>query len=146
MKKKPEESLLDFVVLQFYDEVRNLLSDAGRYAHSYRLYENINDSATRFKVEHVLQKYYNGNVRKLKDDIHFRRRQCSKSISEINRLCERIGIVRVRDKDALIDLLLDEGRRAGWRKLIDKYQRENLIVPLQKIEMDYRKQLNEKAP
>ena len=51
---KPKEPLeIDFTVLHFYDKVRELLADAGRYAHSYKLRENLNDKATRFKVEHV---------------------------------------------------------------------------------------------
>ena len=52
----------------------------------------------------------------------------------------------VKDKDALVDLLLDEGRREGWKKLVNKYQKENKIVTLQSIEREYRKNLNNKAP
>lgn len=146
MAEKSNDTLADFGILQFYDKVTELLLDAGRYAHSYKLRENLNDSATRFKVEHVFQKYYSGNMTKLKNDIHFRRRQCLATIAEINRLCDRMGIMPVRDKDALVDLLIDEGRREGWKKLVNKYQKENKIVTLQSIEKEYRKNLNKKAP
>lgn len=141
---KPKEVNIDFAVLQFYDKVRSLLSDAGRYAHSYKLRRNLNDPATRFKVEHVLRKYYDGDMRKLDDDIRFRRGQCFKSITEINQLCQRRDIYPVRDKEALTDLLLDEVRRSEWQKIIKKLQKENLIVPLQAIEQEYRR--SNKAP
>lgn len=136
---KKSQAPVEFAVLQYYDHVRGLISDAGRYAHAFKLRENLNDSATRFKVEHVLQRYYDGDMRKLNDEIHFRRRQCLKAMSEINRLLERSNMIQVRDKDALADLLLDEGRRAEWKKLINKYQKNNQIIPLQYIELEYRK-------
>lgn len=138
MAKKSNETC-DFAVLQFYDKVRGLLSDAGRYAHSFKLRENLNDSATRFKVEHVFRRYYDGDNGKLNNEIHFRRRQCFRAIAEINRLCERNGIITVRDREALTDLLLDSFRREGWKKLIKKYQKRNCIISLQAIELEYRK-------
>ena len=142
---KPKEVNVDFAVLQFYDKVRSLLSDAGRYAHSFKLKQNLNDSATRFKVEHVFIRYYDGNMRKLDDEIHFRRRQCLKAIAEINRLCQRRNIYPVKDKEALTDLLLDETRRSEWKKIIKRLQKENLIVPLYAVEQEYRRKSN-KAP
>lgn len=146
MAEQSNVTLADFGILQYYDKVRELLSDAGRYAHSFKLRENLNDSATRHKVEHVFSRYYDNNMKKLNKEIHFRRRQCLETMTEINRLCERMGKMPVRDKDALADLLLDEGRREGWKKLVNKYQKENQIVTLQSIELEYRKNLNKKAP
>ena len=137
---KPKEPLeIDFTVLHFYDKVRELLADAGRYAHSYKLRENLNDKATRFKVEHVFCKYYDGNTRKLYSEIHHRRCQCLAVISEISRMCEIMGIYPIEDKEALTELLLDERRRDGWQKLIKKHQKNNEVVSLQALELEYRK-------
>lgn len=146
--KKPIEPIkIDFAVLHFYDKVEGLLSDAGRYAHSYKLRENLNDEATRFKVEHVFRRYYDNDPRKLADEIHFRRRQCFKAITEISQLCVRYGKREVRDKEIVTELLLDEGRRSGWRKLIKEHKNANDIVPLQQIENEYRENLSsKKAP
>ncbi len=126
--------------------MRGLLADAGRYAHSFKLRENLNDEATRFKVEHVLQKYYDGDMRKLNDEVHYRRRQCFKAITEISRICADLGLHQVKDKEVLTELLLDEGRRDGWRKLIKKYKNANKVVSLQAIEIEYRKERDKKAP
>ena len=145
MSKPKQTTEVDFKVLAYYDKVRGLLHDAGRYAHSYKLRDNLDDEATRFKVEHVFVKYYDGDRRKLNDDIHFRRRQCFKDIVEISQLCARYGVHQIKDKEVLTDLLLSESRRAGWKKLINKYQKQNTIVSLQTIELEYRKTLN-KAP
>ena len=121
MPEKPIEPVeIDFTVLNFWDKVEGLLSDAGRYAHSYKLRENLNDEATRFKVEHVFAKYYDNNPRKLNDEIHFRRRQCFRAIAEISQLCTGLGLHQIRNKEVVAELLLDKGRRKGWRKLIKK--------------------------
>lgn len=146
MAKKSNVREIDFEVLEFWDAVRGLLSDAGRYAHSYKLRENVSDSATKFKVEHVFARYYDSDMRKLNDDIHFRRRQCSKAITWINELCNRLKMRDVSDRDALIDLLLDGDRRDGWKKLIKKYEKNNQVVSLQRVELEYRENLAKKAP
>ena len=69
MAEKSNETLADFGILQYYDKVKELLSDAGRYAHSSKLRDNLNDSATRHKVEHVFLRYYDGNMKKLNQEI-----------------------------------------------------------------------------
>ena len=141
---KKEKVEVDFKVLNFYDKVRGLLSDAGRYAHSFKLRENLDDEATYFKVAHVFSKYYDSDPRKLNDDIHFRRRQCFKTITEINRLCAQYGMKQVNDKEVLTDLLLDEDRRAAWKRIANKHQKKNEVMSLQAIELEYRK--TKKAP
>ncbi|MBR3254588.1 hypothetical protein IKF88_02550 [Candidatus Saccharibacteria bacterium] len=146
MPRRPIEPVeIDFTVLNFWDKVEGLLSDAGRYAHSYKLRENLNDEATRFKVEHVLLRYYDNDPRRLNDEIHFRRRQCFKAVTEISQLCACLGLRQIRDKEVLTELLLSESRRKGWRKLIKKYKNVNQLVSLQAIELEYRKNL-QKAP
>lgn len=145
---KPREPLeVDFYVLDFYDKVRGLLSDAGRYAHSYKLRENLNDEATRSKVECVFREYYDGNMRKLNDDIHYRRRQCFKSITEVSQLCKKLGLHEVKDKEVVVELLLDADRRGVWKKIIKRVcLKQNRVVSLQAIELEYRKKRLKKAP
>ena len=131
---------IDFYVLEFYDKVRGLIADAGRYAHSYKLRENLNDEATRFKVEKVFFEYYDGNMRKLNDEIHYRRRQCFKAITDVSQLCKKLGLHEVKDKEVVAELLLDADRRSVWKKILKRVcLKHNKVISLQAIEMEYRK-------
>lgn len=139
MSKKPKVPVeIDFGVLDFYDRVEELLSYAGRYASGFKLRENLKDETTRHKVECAFERYYDGDMRKLDDSIHFRRCQCFGAIDKISRFCASYGIHQVKDKEILTDLLLDEYRRKGWRKLVKRHKYANQIVSLQVIELEYR--------
>ena len=137
---------IDFSVLQFYDAVWALLSDAGQYAQCVKLKDNLLDPDTRHKVVHVFERYYDGDMGRLNDQIYKRQKQCAKRIYEINRLCRREGLMEVKDVDALIDLLLNSDRREAWKKLIRKHEKANRIIALQTIELLYRKANSDKAP
>lgn len=128
-------------VNDFYDEVAYLLKEVGNYVRSVKFRENVNDPEVSWKpeVQETFAKYYDGSYSKLENSIRRKRTNCFEAIDLINAYCRDAGVPCVRKPAKLFELLQGAKRRKFWRKAIERYRRQNEIVPLQEIERRYRK-------
>ena len=135
---KPKSKEASWATTKFYEEVEKLLRASGKYVNAVNLECNLSDPQEAFKVRHVLNKYYEGDMNKLNSYIRRRRQELLDIIDEINQRCLTAGVMTVRKPQKLIELLKSSKRRNAWRKYMRRHLRQDEIVSLQDLEREYR--------
>ena len=123
----------------FWALVLLLLEDMGNYKSSIHLGDH----------EHVRndlldQGYYKGSEQRLEKTTNRRLQICLDDIEMINRLCVRYDIYVVQNPANLVDLLLDADRREFYKKRAAAYCKEDEKRSLYTLEVEYRKDLEQK--
>lgn len=137
-KSKAPKTVISFETQEYWDAVQNIVKAASVYAAAEKLRANLEDEATAWKVRGVLTRYYAGDMNKLRDSIHFKRREAANAIRKFNTIAANNGKHQVTKPDSLINFLLDETRRRKYENFSEKHRKKNEIVDLQQIEMEYR--------
>ena len=123
---------------EYWNKVKELLDISGDYAAAIKLRANLLDSSTFFKVEHVLNDYYDGKMSNLEDAIICLAEKFFTKLEKFNIYCLTKGLPTVTKPDTLFSLLFNNDRRRFYRNSVEKGLKANMIVPLQIIEMNYR--------
>lgn len=124
---------------KYFQQMRDIVSQvANKYGRAYYLKENLLDSSTRFKVEHVLEKTYDGKMSNLQSRIDATYAYSIKMINYLNYLCKLHNVTAVDDPKKLIELLLDKNRRAFYRKRIDFYEKRDQLISFADLEHEWR--------
>lgn len=137
-KSKKAPIIVSFETQEYWDLARDIVKKAGVYASAEKLRDNLEDEATAWKVNRVLTRYYEGDMKVLRDSIHFKRREVNEAIRKFNTAASANGKREVTKLDSLINLLLDETRRRKYENFCEKHRKKNEIVDLQQIEMEFR--------
>ena len=142
MAKSKAPVVVDFETQEYWDKAQEIVQKAGVYASAEKLRRNLEDEATRWKVEEVLERYYENDEGFLKDAIRFKRREICQAIRDFNILASQNGCHEVTKPDSLIALLMDEERRRKYKAFCEKHRKKNEIIDLQQIEMEFREWRN----
>ncbi len=137
-KSKKAPIVIAFETQEYWDKAEEIVKKAGVYASARKLQVNLEDEATRWKVQRVLTRYYEGDEKLLRDAVHYRRREVANAIREFNILAANNGKHEVTKIDSLINFLLSEDRRRKYINFCEKHRKKNEIVDLQKVEMEFR--------
>jgi len=137
-KKSKEPIIISFEVQEYWDKAQEIVKLAGAYASAEKLRVNLEDEATRWKVQRVLTRYYEGDENLLRDTIHYRRRQVMNAIREFNTIAANNGRLEISKPNSLINFLLDEDRRRKYINFSEKHRKKNELVDLQRVEMEFR--------
>lgn len=136
MAKSKKE--ISWATMKYYEDVEKLLKKVGKYSNAKKLEHNLNDPQEAFKVRHVLNEYYDGDMNKLTSYIRRLRQDILDMIDEIGQRCLVAEVTPVRKPRKLLELLESKKRRDEWRKYMRRHLRQDEIVSLQDLEREYR--------
>ena len=123
----------------FWEAAGTVITDAEEYSRVVKLRNNLNDETTAFKVQPILDEYFNGSMNCLCERIAFWERQFYVGVEKFNVYCRMYRIHPVNDPRALLDLLLDPRRRKSYRGRIKTKEANCQICPLQYFEVARRR-------
>ena len=126
-------------VKAYYELIDVLLTAAGKHSSKIQLRDNFLDETTRAAVQDTVNHYYNGKIDNIDRSIKNSYEKCIGLIDVVNDFHKKHGFTLIKKKDTMFELILDENRRKGWQKLMEKYKKADKIVPVQYIELEYSK-------
>lgn len=137
---------------KFYNEVRRLLSYAREFHKHDKFCEELynqplrsEDDKKKSNIQLEFEEYYAGDIDILNEMIETRRELVIYQIKLVNDLCRKYRLRQVKDQEKLIKYLSSKKRQKVWEKIIKRYLKDDKIVSLQAIEVEYQKSLNRKA-
>lgn len=119
---------------KYWTIVFEMLDAAGDYSAVVKLYANLMDQTTAWKVQPVLEEYYEGKISNLENTITCRENQFYAKVNKLNILCKQHGIMTITKPDRLLELLLDPSRRKSYREKATRRLRRGKICPVQDFE------------
>lgn len=119
---------------QYWTTVYELLDVAGDYSSAIKLYANLMDSDTAWKVEPILDEYYDGKITTLRRTIEEREEKYYAKVEKLNILCKQHGIMTITKPQTLLELLLSSNRRRSYRDKATRRLNNGVIVPIQSFE------------
>ena len=119
---------------RYWAAVFDVLDAAGDYAQAVKLYANLIDDTTRWRVEPVFEEYYEGKITKLRDAITYRENQFFAKVNKLNILCKENALMTVTKPKALLDLLLNPNRRRSYRDKATRRLKRGKICAMQDFE------------
>ena len=119
---------------KYWAAVLEVLDAAGDYSQAIKLYANLMDDTTRWKVEPIFEEYYEGKISKLRDAIQYRENQFMAKVNKLNLLCKEQGLMTVTKPKKLLDLLLSPNRRNSYRGKATRRLKKGVICAIQDFE------------
>ena len=116
-----------------------VIDAAGDYAAVRKLRANWLDKDTAWKVDGVVNEYYQGSLLVLDEAIGARKQTFYGKVEKFNILCAQYETLPIIRPDKLLDLLLDEKRRKSFRGKIERRRDKDIICPLQEFEQNKRR-------
>ncbi len=123
---------------EYWEKVTEILDTSSDYVSMIKLRANLVDPVTAFKVQHVLDEYYEGKMSHLYDAIATVAEKFFAKVEKLNIYCCSEGLPIVAKPDILFNLLTNNERRKYYRDSVKKGLKTNIIIPLQVIEMNFR--------
>ena len=119
---------------KYWTAVFEVLDAAGDYSAAVKLYANLMDQTTAWKVQPIFEDYYEGKISNLRDAISYRESQFYAKVNKLNILCKQHNIMAISKPKRLLDLLLDPNRRRSYREKATRRLKKGKICPMQDFE------------
>lgn len=119
---------------KYWSAVFDVIYAAGDYASALKLYANLMDSTTAWRVMPVLEDYYEGRISNLKDAISYRKELFYAKVNKLNILCMQHNLRTITKPEILLNLLLDPKRRRSYKDKALRRSNKDIVCPLQDFE------------
>ncbi len=130
--------------VKFYESERELLKYAGEHALIYRLRKNLLDPAKNWMpdLKKVFKVYFDNNWGKLNDQYERKKQRCLRQIETVNEQCNCACVAPIAEPEKLIKQLLSPDYRRFWKKMINRLEKNDVIVSPQDIRREYYREKN----
>ena len=118
---------------EYWRLVEKLVDGVGLVESRKKLRKNFEDSATRFKVQDVMNKYYDGKIERLESSIRQQIERNRKTLAQIDKILSRNGLNTVTQKTALAIFLKENRHRKTMKRIAERNRRDSVIMSLDKI-------------
>ncbi|MBR2725219.1 hypothetical protein IKE97_01055 [Candidatus Saccharibacteria bacterium] len=133
-KQSKQKSFSDEFIGLYWTAVLAIVDAAGKYAAAIKLRANYLDPSTEHMVKDVVDRYYNGRLQNINDEIDLRQKSFDAKVEKFNILCSQAGMTSVTKPARLLNLLLDEKRRVSYRGKARRRMKSGKICRLQDFE------------
>ena len=123
---------VDKVTEKYWKLVENLVDGVGLVEGRKKLRDNFKDPATQFKVQDVLDKYYDGRIDRLEASIRKQIKKNRATLGGINRILEQTELGPIRNKNILALFLQDSTNRRKLKRIAEQ-NRKSAILSLDDI-------------
>ena len=120
--------------VKYWTAIFELIDAAGDYSSAAKLYANLMDQTTAWQVQSILDEYYDGKISNLRDRISYCEEQFYAKVNKVNIQCMQNGVMPIKKKKKLLELLLSVNRRRSYRDKATRRLNKNVICPLQNFE------------
>ena len=119
---------------RYWAFVLAVIDAAGDYSSATKLYVNLMDCETAWKVEPIFEEYYDGKITKLREAIAYRENQFYVKVQKLNILCKENGLRQITKPDKLLELLMSPNRRRSYRDKATRRLKKGTICAIQDFE------------
>ncbi len=131
--------------LSYWENVLRLIGCAGRYRAKIALRDNLRDQSASFKVQPVFEKYHAGSMEDLYKASRDAKRDFNGRVDRINKILSRHeDLPQIQEPARLLELLQEKERRDYYNREARKLLSQNEIMPLQKLEDNFKKRQQKK--